>query len=194
MSAEPTCSAVDRCWSLARACWSLVAVLSLGGCHCCCCTDHVSCLVDWGIDHAVPFDGLYCSKLDLTRLGRCDGLQCCCRDCPPIPCYQGAVYAHRWNSPPTVTPDPGMQGPPELPPPDYSPPVRAPAELGPPPGAVHVEPLFPVPEQRRAEEGVVQTGYVPSGRVQTRDVPNGYNREIDTGRQWLVPTSVLFGN
>lgn len=189
--------------------WLLAAaVISCSsGCQCCCCGTNVwSRIIDCGVDHAVPFDCVYCAKLDATRINRPGGIQCghCCRcgSCPQ--CIQG-VYAHRWNSPPPPeepTGTYGLQDSPVLPD-EVSP-------QGPyfPPGGVHPRdmpqdeavPLFdspsqpaprpsepsPPPAETEPDAGVVRTGYQ---HVSEAPVGVRYDRP-----QTLIPVEALFGN
>lgn len=166
------------------------------GCQCCCCgTNLWSRAVDCGVDHAVPFDCLYCSKLDLTRINRPCGWQCgcCCR--PTACCAAGVVYAHRWNSPlPEIATSSGLQSVPTFPatdpgpympmPPsnEATPLFDAPVEAAPAPMAEPVPPTDVPPDA-----GVVPMRYLapasePEGRVRLETSP------------LLVPTEVLFGN
>ena len=182
------------------------AIAISSGCQCCCCgTNAWSRIIDCGVDHAIPFDCVYCAKLDATRINRPCGIQCghCCRcgDCPN--CIQG-VYAHRWMSPPSEEPATayGVGGAPVLP-----------DELAPqgpyfPPGGVHPRdmpqdeavPLFgspsqpapppsepsPPPVEPEADAGVVRMGYQRVGEAPARV-------RVDAPRT-LISVDALFGN
>lgn len=170
-------------------------LLALSGCQCCCGTNVVSCVVDWGVDHAVPFDCVYCSCLDLTRINRPGGLQCCCgcgQCCPPVCCSPGQVYAHRWLSPPPlVAADPGLQPNPTYPAPEAGPglPPRSmpPLEMR----GDQVEPLFPMPQPAPALPSQVDPPPAdpPAGVIQMR-----YLQPPTLPSPWHVPTDMLFGN
>lgn len=186
-AAMPLARRVPACGRLAL--WAVLGWLSVStaGCQCLCCgTNAWSRIIDCGVDHAVPFDCLYCSKLDLTRIGRPGGLpgRCCCR---PTPCCQsGLVFAHRWNSPPPpASPGPapyqGLESMPELP-------AAEPAPYFPP--ADEASPLFPKPEEPPAESedpGVVRTHYVQPVREET-------GRTRVEPPFTLVPIEAIFGN
>lgn len=182
-----------------RAIASVAGILALVvncGCQCCCCgTNLWSRGVDCGVDHAVPFDCLYCSKLDLTRINRPCGWQCgcCCR--PTACCAAGVVYAHRWNSPaPVATTSGGLQSVPTFP-------ATEPGPYVPMPLSDEATPLFDAPVEAAPEpleepalpaETPPDAGIVPMRYNLPASEPEGRVRlESDL---LLVPTDVLFGS
>ena len=54
-------------------------ILTACGCQCCGVTDHYCDHIDDVADSGPRMEWLYHSKLDLTRINKCDGIQCCPR-------------------------------------------------------------------------------------------------------------------
>ena len=51
--------------------------LATTGCQCCCVTEHYCDGIDDIADSSPRLDGCYHSHLDLTRINKCDGINCC---------------------------------------------------------------------------------------------------------------------
>jgi len=150
-SLNPRRQSISLAVAVLRAATLSITLLTAAGCQCCRCTDHVSCVIDWGVDHAVPFDCLYCSRLDVTRINRPGGWQCCRACCPNPPPCPGGIFAHRWNPPPEPAADAGLQSPPTYPGPAAGPPLPLLPPAGPTPGLERPEPLFPMLETDPAQ-------------------------------------------
>lgn len=185
--------------ALGAACLTLL-LSTATGCQCCCGTNVVNCVIDWGVDHAVPLECLYCSRLDLTRINRPGGPWRCRSCASAAACGPGVVYAHRWNSPPPVEADAGLQPNPTYPAPQ--PGLERPPQPRRPPAAPEdrVEPLFPMPESPASPappgesppgpgdgNGVIPLRYQPVPPV--RRAPPASEPPPP-----LVPVEVLFGN
>lgn len=190
--------------ALRAACLTLL-LFTAPGCQCCCGTRVVNCVIDWGVDHAVPLECLYCSRLDLTRINRPGGPWCCRACTTAAACGPGVVYAHRWNSPPPAEADSGLQPNPTYPAPQPGvelPPRPMSPQAGP---DDRVEPLFPMPESPPPPGESPPPDAPPSSGDGDGVVPLGYQRSqrfrpapgaptVPWPAQTLVPVEVLFGN
>ncbi|MFV0442059.1 MAG: hypothetical protein ACK5Q5_00660 [Planctomycetaceae bacterium] len=178
----------------------LLTSVSLCGCQCFCRgTNAWSAVIDCGTDHAVPLDCVYCSWLDLTRIGRPGGLpgrSCCrCSQC----CSSATVYVHRWNMPKPreVSAPEGLQNIPDLPGTSSDPYFPPPAETD------EATPLFPMPPESSLpsnpeaatptdvpepinDGGVVRMYYE---RPASDDAPAS-----PADSNWVLPTRAIFGN
>lgn len=187
--------------TLGAMCLTLL-LFAAAGCQCCCGTNVVNCVIDWGVDHAIPLQCLYCSRLDLTRINRPGG-PWCCRSCTPaVACAPAVVYAHRWNSPPPAADDSGLQPNPTYPAPqpgvDIPPQPMSPQAVP----EDRVDPLFPMPESPPlpgqppppdAPPGSSDGGEVVPLRYQILQPGPGIQTP-SWPAQPLVPVEVLFGN
>jgi hypothetical protein len=185
-----------------RAAFLTLLLFAAAGCQCCCGTNVVNCVIDWGVDHAIPWECLYCSRLDLTRINRPGGPWCCRTCTPAAACGPGMVYAHRWNSPPPAEADSGLQPNPTYPAPQPG------ADLPPRPMTPQVvpddrvEPLFPMPESPPPPEQSLPPDAPPGSNAGRDVVPLRYQRlqpapsapTAPLPAQPLVPVEVLFGN
>jgi hypothetical protein len=208
----PYATAIRR-WSRRSAavlCGTALLLLVNSGCQCVCCgTNACSASVDCGVDHAIPFDGCYCSWLDLTRIGRPGGMpgRCCC-SCPADCCNPGVVYAHRWNSPPAqdAAPSAGLQNVPNFPaaePGPYFPPANreldregvsplfdpeeTPLPGGPMPTVPATESPMAIGRRRATEAGVVRTHF-------TRESTGRESLSADNQPAWVLPIEAVFAN
>lgn len=198
---RPSAAAWRRCGGPCRA---LAAVLLLwaSGCQCCCClTNGYSRIIDCKADHPLLWEWAYCPKLDLTRINRPGGIQCCRCCCPPQQCCSGGVYAHRWNSPPFAsgTAAVGLQGAPAYPadqPGPYFPPVAP--DVAPPAADGSPVPLFeqpqpaPMPAPATAPQSASPPGDVPVGDSGVVRM-NYLAPAAESAPAWQIPVEVLFG-
>lgn len=181
------------------------AVVALGmtvssGCQCLCCgTNAYSCLIDCIADHPPCVECLYCAKLDLTRINRPGGCQCCRCCCKPQQCCAGGVYAHRWNSPPAqsmsstaglrdaaVLPD-NVAGP-------YFPPAEAARpDVAPPADDGSPVPLFEQPQNPMSPEPLPMEAPPAAPPTDSGVVRMNYLAPAESPPVWQVPVNVLFG-
>ena len=75
----------------------LFLMTSLTGCQCCGLAEFQMTAVDRIADKSCNLECLYCPKLDLTRINRRCGPQCCRHRCQTVACPRNGVFAHRWQ-------------------------------------------------------------------------------------------------